>query len=259
MDKPTTIIRTNTRRATIVQLDNYQAQQQQQTMITTPQAAAAPLLMKQSSKTMWAEVVAYDCGYNAMHQPLFWIQMFELLWFVAFFIVFVILLIGDRGWFNNWVALLIYLVITGAIVIIGQIIAVVFYFSNYKRRLQTITPSNVAYTIDPSYAYANYMGMSHTKELLLAIAVTIFSSIVTSFVWWDWLALRKEAGSFVADMTLTSASMEFDTPKHILEYNTYQTTLYIMALMQMVSILFLIRAIWAHVVPLRSIAHLASS
>jgi hypothetical protein len=230
-----------------------------QPLVELQKAPSAALLKPPTTKPLWGEVIAYDSSYNALRQPLYWIQMIELLWFSAFFIVFTILSIGERAWFNNWVALLVYFIVTAGLVVVAQIVAVMIYFNNNRRELKySITPSNSAYNIQAAYAYANYMGMAHTKEILLAIAVTISSSIVAAFLWYDWLGEYKGAGSFVGDAALTSVNMSFDTPEHILEYNTYQTLLYLLALLQLIPILYLIRAIWAHLVPLRSIAHLSS-
>lgn len=211
-----------------------------------------------SSKTrvIWGEFVTY-AEYNPLRQALFWIHLIEFLWFLAYFIMFTIVSLGARTWFNNGIALLIYVIGTSVVILLAQIVSVSYYFNAAAQtpHFDVETVSN-SMTGDDDYktTYANYMGMSHAKELVMAVIVTIVCSAASNILWYDWLNTYK-----TVDLSLNLINTDFDTPPHIIEFNTYQTLLHVLMLLQLVPLVYLMRALWAHIKPLRAITYVTST
>lgn len=205
-----------------------------------------------NKSVVWGELTTYAPKYNTFHQPLFWVQAIQWFWFSAFFILFAILALGNRTWFNNWWALLTYMIGSAVVVVAGQVLAIIYYFHGHTRQAsyENICTDTSGLTV----TYSTYLAMAHTKEVVMAMIISIVSACASIAVWWSWLDIYKNASSFVGDRNRTSADIT-----QPLEYSTYQTLLHLLLLFQLVPLLTLTRAVWAHVRPLVVTAHIISA
>lgn len=204
--------------------------------------------------TSWlvGEITTYAPMHPAWREPLFWVQMIETLWFFAWFIVWLLVAMGEISFLNMWDGLLVYMIGTALIVIFLQLVFIIYYASSNN----AVTGVQAAPVGAHNLIYRNFMGLAHNKELGMGVIVSIISGVATAGIWYDWLCRFKDACTYDSNSANTGVSIAFDTAAHIEEYNSFKTAAIFIVIFSILAVYWLIRSIWAHFRPLRAITHL---
>ena len=199
------------------------------------------------------EVVTYAPYQPGINKYLATVQFLVLFWVVSWLVVFIILTFdSDRSFMNNWDALLIFMLGGALLVVAAQIILYMLYISgNNFAMSDAIGIQNIH--------FRTFMGQAHTKEIVLALFFSIVFEIVSGALWYDWLCRYKDSCSFNSDKSATSVTTILVTQAQMVEYRQYLVMNLYLVFFHLLMAYILIRAIWAHIRPLRAITHLIST
>lgn len=209
-------------------------------------------------QTIFGEITSYDPLHNPWKDPIAILHLIMTFWFAAYLIVFLIVVFGNY-FVNNWVALLVYMIGTGLIVVLLQLLFVILDLSNSSNLAYAHQTAGDFSTTGPNAIhYRNYKGLAYHKEIGLAVLTTMIAGLCTCGLWYSWLNVYKGASSYTSDRTITDVNMAADTPDHLRELHSFQNINIIFVLLHILALLYLIRAVWAHFRPLRSLTHLVT-
>jgi hypothetical protein len=193
---------------------------------------------------IFGELSTYLPNSNPLKNALLWIQSIIGLWCLAWTIIFTIL-IFDHDWIRNWDALLGYVIGYAVIIVVTQGLALWKYMLNNDLNKTYQIPSDCTNFNRASH----FMGHAHTQVLVLSYIVTVVTGAFSVWVYWSWLCKYKSACTY-GDSAYTP------NPLIVSEFMVYKVVVAFSSLLNLISLIFIIRAVYVHIRPLRSLNHL---
>ena len=207
------------------------------------QASGHPYPMypvQQYERFRYGEFVTYDSEVSQWYS-LSIVQIIVLLWYLANFVVF-ILESQTTIEINLWIYMIIWSVLGFILVVVIQTI-VFIQFMAMNRSPDTKSPYGIT---------THYMGIYHVKELLIGWITSIFSFSFISWLLIDFLLRHKndDPGEGCCSGGIENRPDITD----LKEFRVYHTIIALSAVFSFITILVLIRTIYAHYYPTRIIS-----
>lgn len=196
--------------------------------------------------TVYAEMVSYAPEVHRLKNPFAWVQFINLLWHIAWLIIFTILSLGSVRWMREWGGLLGY-VLGGALFFVLELGGYWWYLNrndlSTSYRHHHITGHN---ELAPQNNH--YMGIYHSKELGMAALFHTFTSAIISWVWWSWLCKYKGACNFTEGI-LAPDPLDINEDDHFARMTLTGVIITFICLVPFT------KAMWANWKPLRTITY----
>ena len=177
------------------------------------------------------QVIVYgheDATTSGYSKPITGVLIFEMFWYAAWAIVFVIQVLGNR-FVNEWVGLLVYLIGFALVPVLLQIIFTALYFRSKQ----------AGYSIqDPAYQET----LANNGIIVMAVFGAIFVGTFIAVMWGSWLCGIKGQCSYDA----TAADTDPATTDELHSFLAFNI---LSALFSVVETLALLRAVYTLLMP----------
>jgi len=199
---------------------------------------------------IYGELITFAPETNRFRNPFAWIQFLTLVWQLVWLVIFAILATAEYDWIHLWAALLGYILGYALLVLVFQGMGLWWYL---VRNDLSSSYQHPVYSGDNETGTKNnhYMGHAHSKELEIAVLISVITGALTTWVFWNWLCEYKNSCTYNDNKNAL-----LPNPLNVEEFLKFNTFTVLATLFHLISIVPLIRALYAHWRPLRSITHL---